>query len=359
MTVQAPPPPSTPAASPAPADKTPTKFVEDPERNRAAYLLLAPTLLLLAVVIGYPIVAAVLNSFKQDAGLDKATGMFVNGGFAGFDNYLHWLLQRCSTGGGNWESCPNGTLGATFWASVGQTFFFAITTVTLETIIGTWMAIIMARTFRGRGLVRAAILVPWAIPTAVSAKLALFIFAPNGIWNAMFGGGASWTTGTWGSRSAIIVTDVWKTTPFMALLILAGLQLIPEEMYEAAKVDGASTIQRFRHITLPMVKPALIVAILFRSLDALRMYDLPAIFNGGGGGDGHATSTLSILVVDQIRQGYNSASALSTITFLIIFAVAFIFIRLLGADITGTGGTDSAKPKRKSRRTAKKQEVAA
>jgi multiple sugar transport system permease protein len=122
----------------------------------------------------------------------------------------------------------------------------------------------------------------------------------------------------------------------MALLILAGLQLIPEEVYEAASMDGASTLQRFFRITLPLVRPALMVAVLFRVLDALRMYDLPAILTGGGGGGGNGTTTLSILVVQQIRQGFNSASALSTITFLVVFLVAFIFVRFLGANVVQT-----------------------
>ena len=137
------------------------------------------------------------------------------------------------------------------------------------------------------------------------------------------------------ARWAIIIADVWKTTPFMALLILAGLQIIPNDVYEAAKVDGASTWQRFTQITLPLVKPALMVAILFRTLDALRMYDLPAIMTGGA----NNTTTLSILVVDQIRQGFNSAAALSTITFLIIFIVAFIFVRFLGANAVQAAST--------------------
>ncbi|WP_426595849.1 carbohydrate ABC transporter permease [Cellulomonas sp. McL0617] len=321
-------------------------------QNRAAYLLLLPTLLLLAVVIGYPIIAALIHSFQADPGLDPATGLFVNGGFAGFDNYLHWLLQRCAGPDGTYISCPDGNLASNFYASVGITFFFAVATVSLELVFGMWMAIIMNRNFRGRGLVRAAILVPWAIPTAVSAKLAYFIFAPTGIVNAITGTETLWTTAQWASRAAIIITDTWKTTPFMALLILAGLQLIPEEVYEAAKMDGTTTVQRFMSITLPLARPALIVAILFRTLDALRMYDLPAIFNGGGGGSGHATTTLSILVVNQVKQGYNSASALSTITFLIIFLVAIVFIRFLGADITGTGRVS----RRQARRDRREQE---
>ncbi len=309
------------------------------KRNRetrvAAYLI-APTIALLAVVIGYPIVTAIVQSFQRDPGLDAATGRFVSGGFAGVANYAHWLLQQCMSSTGQTISCPPGNLGSGFWNAAGVTFFFTIVTVAFETVIGTWFAIIMNRTFRGRGLVRAAILVPWAIPTAVTAKLWFFIFSVAGIANALFQTHILWTSDTWASRFAIIIADTWKTTPFMALLILAGLQLIPEEVYEAAKMDGASRWRTFTTITLPLVKPALMVAILFRILDALRMYDLPAILTGGGGGSGNATTTLSILVIKQIRAGYNSASALSTITFLIIFIVAFIFVRVLGTNVVRT-----------------------
>jgi ABC-type sugar transport systems, permease components len=300
----------------------------------AAYLIL-PTIVLLAVVIGYPIVSAIAMSFQKDAGLDPATGLFVQGGFAGFSNYGHWLLQQCNSPQGA-VTCPPGNLGSQFWNATAVTFFFAFVTVILETVFGLWMAIIMNRTFKGRGLVRAAILVPWAIPTAVTAKLWYFIFSVSGIANSLFNTNILWTSGEWSSRWAIIIADTWKTTPFMALLILAGLQLIPEDVYEAARVDGTTTAQRFWRITIPLVKPALMVAVLFRILDALRIYDLPAILTGGGGGTGNATTTLSILVVNQIRQGPNSASALSTITFLIIFIVAFVFVRFLGANVVRT-----------------------
>ncbi|KQO60186.1 carbohydrate ABC transporter permease [Curtobacterium sp. Leaf261] len=299
--------------------------------GRWAVYLIGPTLVLLAIVIGYPVVSALIQSFQNDAGLDKATGLFVSGGFAGVQNYVHWLGQRCGT-----VACPPGNLGSQFWVSFGNTAFFTVVTVALETVIGLWMAIIMNRNFRGRALVRAAILVPWAIPTAVTAKLWYFIFDVNGVLNHVLGTHILWTSDAWASRFAIVIADTWKTTPFMALLILAGLQLIPEDVYEAGKMDGASTFQRFVNITLPLVRPALMVAVLFRVLDALRMYDLPAILTGGGGGSGNATTTLSILVVDQIRQGFNSASALSTITFLIIFIVAFLFVRFLGANVVQT-----------------------
>jgi len=291
-------------------------------------MLVAPTLIVLMIVIVYPITTAVYQSFQKDAGLDKATGMFVAGGFAGLSNYKHWLLQQCTTAGGVTVPCPPGSLGSQFWSSVGTTFFFTIVTVALETVIGFGMAVIMARAFRGRGLLRASVLVPWAIPTAVTAKLWFFIFAFAGIVNKIFGTTILWTGSEWPARWGIIVADVWKTTPFMALLILAGLQIIPAEVYEAAKVDGVTAWQRLRHITLPLVRPALMVAILFRTLDALRMFDLPWIMTGGA----NNTTTMSILVVQQIREGFNSAAALSTITFVTIFLVAFIFVRFLGVN---------------------------
>jgi multiple sugar transport system permease protein len=300
---------------------------------RVALLLIVPTMALLAVVIGYPIVSATVTAFQKDAGLG-ADGFFTEGGFAGFGNFAHWLLQRCPGAGGAGTSCPPGNLGSQFWGATFTTFFFTATTVLLETVMGFWMALIMNRTFLGRGLVRTAILVPWAIPTAVTAKLWFFIFSVGGVVNSLLGTSILWTADDWPARFAIIVIDVWKTTPFMALLILAGLQLIPGEVYEAARVDGASTWKTFWTITVPLVKPALIVAILFRVLDALRMYDLPAIFGGGS-----ATATWSVLVVDQMRQGPNSASALSTIVFLFIFLIAYVFVRFLGANVVRTTET--------------------
>lgn len=303
-------------------------------QGRWATILIAPSLILLGIVIVYPIISGIVMGFQKDSGLDPATGLFTQGGFAGFDNFTGWLLQQCPTAGGGMVDCPPGTLKNQFWSATGVTFLFTAVTVVLETIIGFWMAMIMGRAFRGRGLVRAAVLVPWAIPTAVTAKLWFFIFAFQGIANSLFNTSILWTGSEGPARWAVIIADVWKTTPFMALLILAGLQMIPADVYEAAKVDGATAWQRFTQITLPLVKPALMVAVLFRVLDAMRMYDLPAILTGGANG----TTTLSILVVDQIRQGFNSAAALSTITFIIIFIVAFIFVKFLGANVSEGSG---------------------
>ena len=300
----------------------------DPHQGRRAWMLISPTVAVLLVVIGYPIARAVYMSFQKDAALDPSTGLFVQGGFAGFDNYIHWILQRCGD-----ASCPPGTNASNFWGSVYITVGFTVVTVLIELVLGFWFAIIMNGSFKGRGLLRASVLIPWAIPTAVTAKLWFFIFANDGIANSILHTNIIWFSDKWAARTAIVVSDVWKTTPFMALLILAGLQLISAEVYEAAKVDGASPWQRFTQITIPLVRPAVMVALLFRTLDVLRMYDLPAIMTGGGAGDGNDTTTLSILVVNEVRSGFNSAAALSTLTFLFIFGVAFLFIKFLGADL--------------------------
>ncbi|HEX8780946.1 MAG TPA: sugar ABC transporter permease [Nocardioides sp.] len=315
-----------------PLGKGPERASLDPHEGRRAWLLIAPTVALLSVVIGYPVLRAVWMSFQRDAALDPETGLFVEGGWAGFENYSRWLLQQCGD-----TACPPGTGPASFYEVVGITVGFTVVTVLIELVLGFWFAIIMNGSFRGRGLLRASVLIPWAIPTAVTAKLWYFIFAFDGIANKLLGTEIVWFSGEWAARSAIVISDVWKTTPFMALLILAGLQLISSEVHEAAKVDGASAWQRFRHITLPLVWPAAVVALLFRTLDVLRMYDLPEIMTGGGAGDGNDTTTLSILVVDEIRSGFNSAAALSTLTFLFIFAVAFMFIRFLGANVADDG----------------------
>jgi ABC-type sugar transport system permease subunit len=318
------------------ADTAPKPTKNKPEKVRGLHhgqarqglLLVAPTMLFLALIIIYPLIKAVLDSFQKDQGLDPATGLFVEGGSAGLSNYTHWLLQKCGE-----VTCPPGTLGAQFYDALWVTLFFTVVSVAIEVLLGIWFAMIMNRDFKGRGLVRAAILVPWAIPTAVTAKLWFFIFAFDGIANKLLGivgiNPQLWVSDPWAAKFAIIIADVWKTTPFMALLILAGLQLIPGDVYEAAQIDGATKWQTFVRITLPLVKVPLMVAVLFRTLDVLRIYDLPAILTNGGGG----TTSLSMLVIKQIRGGFHSASALSTIIFLLIALVAFLFIRFGGADV--------------------------
>lgn len=312
---------------------------QEPKRNkiktgegRLAFWLVAPTIALLGLIVGYPIVKAIYQSFLSDPGLDKATGFFSSGThWVGLANYKHWLLQQCPVAGGGTGKCPTGTLGSQFWDSIFVTIFFTVVTVAIETTIGMIFALVMHRAFRGRALVRAAILVPWAIPTVVTAKLWLVVFDPQGILNKVLGTHYQWTSSQWPARFAIIIADVWKTTPFIALLILAGLQGISADIYESARVDGANAWQRFTKITLPLVKPALAVAVIFRTLDVLRMYDLVQILTQGSNG----TTTISVLVVRQLNSGLNSASALSTITFIFIFAIAFGMVRLFNANIIG------------------------
>ena len=315
-------------------------------QGRLGLMLVAPTILFLAVIIIYPLLRAVQLSFQKDAGLDPATGLFVEGGNAGVSNYTHWILQKCGE-----VDCPPGTIGAQFYDALWVTLFFTVVSVAIEIVLGIWFAMIMNRDFRGRGLVRAAILVPWAIPTAVTAKLFYFMFAYDGIINRLLGfvhiSPQLWTSDPWAAKFAIIIADVWKTTPFMALLILAGLQLIPGDVYEAAQIDGASKWQTFVRITLPLVKVPLMVAVLFRTLDVLRIYDLPAILTGGAGG----TTSLSMLVIKQKNEGFHGASALSTIVFLLIAFVAFLFIKFGGADVIQRPPSSKKKKKDKEPET--------
>lgn len=282
--------------------------------------LIAPTLLVLTIVIVVPVFQSLYQSLHGQPGLDPQTG-FVNDTepFVGLRNYADIF-----TGGGD-----------RFWNAFLNTTLFGVVTVLLETALGVIMALIMHKAMAGRGVVRAAILVPWAIPTAVSAILWGWIFNQNGVANAILGQHIMWASGDWSAKWSIIIADVWKTAPYIGLLTLAGLQVIPEEVYEAAKMDGAGVWKRFTSITLPLVKPALVVAVLFRTLDALRMFDLPYILVGPRK---NSVETLSMLVQDEASNlRYGAAAAYALLLFLYVFIIVFAFIKILGADITGSG----------------------
>ncbi|GAA1110801.1 sugar ABC transporter permease [Arthrobacter flavus] len=285
-----------------------------------AAMLLSPTLLVLALVIAYPLISALYQSmFRQQSGLD-ADG-FVSEGevFVGLGNYTDLFV---------------GETGARFLNAFGNTTFFTVTTVALETILGLCLALAMNRAFRGRSFLRASILIPWAIPTAVSGLLWRWIFQSDGIANSLIGSEILWTAEGVASKVAIIVAEVWKTAPFIGLLVLAGMQIIPEEVYEAARIDGAGFWRQVRSITLPLVKPTLLVAVLFRLLDALRMFDLPFVLIGPGK---ESVETLSMLAWDESNQlRYGSASAFAIILFLYVAVVAIAFVKILGADVAGT-----------------------
>lgn len=282
--------------------------------------LIAPTLLVLTIVIVVPVFQSLYQSLHGQPGLDPQTG-FVNDTepFVGLRNYADIF-----TGGGD-----------RFWNAFLNTTLFGVVTVLLETALGVIMALIMHKAMAGRGVVRAAILVPWAIPTAVSAILWGWIFNQDGVANAILGQHIMWASGDWSAKWSIIIADVWKTAPYIGLLTLAGLQVIPEEVYEAAKMDGAGVWKRFTSITLPLVKPALVVAVLFRTLDALRMFDLPYILVGPRK---NSVETLSMLVQDEASNlRYGAAAAYALLLFLYVFIIVFAFIKILGADITGSG----------------------
>jgi multiple sugar transport system permease protein len=229
-----------------------------------------------------------------------------------------------------------------FWGALGHTVFFASVSVGLELVIGLGLALSMNRAFRGRGPVRAAILIPWAIPTVVAGLLWRFMFdGQGGIVNAVLVGlGLLDEPRVWfiEARSAwvpVILADVWKTTPFVALLLLAGLQNIDASLYEAARIDGASAWRQFRHVTLPLLKSALLVALIFRTLDAFRVFDL--IYALTGGGPGTSTEPIALYTFNTLFQTlrFGYGSALSVIVFVVTFSLALLYIRLLGADLTG------------------------
>jgi ABC-type sugar transport system permease subunit len=322
-------------------------------QGRLAWMLLAPTLLVIIVVAGIPVIMSIRESFFQtNSGVDPTTGL-VQGGekFVGLGNFTHIFAGQEPV------SASWGTIDR-FWNAFLNTTAITIVCVLLETVLGVAMALIMAKAFRGRGVVRAGILVPWAIPTIVSALMWKLIFDASGVANRILGREILWLADSGASFWAIVVADVWKTAPFIGLLTLAGLQTIPAEVYEAAKVDGATAWQAFVRITLPMVKPTLVVAVLFRTLDTLRMFDLPYGMIGVGK---YRVETLSIFAYTEATQTrYGPAAAYAIVLFIYVLLVAFLFVRVLGADVIGDSGVPKKKKKRKRDLTAQESgEVAA
>ena len=229
-----------------------------------------------------------------------------------------------------------------FWKALGHTLIFTVISVGIELVLGMFLALIMNKAMKGIGLVRTVALIPWAIPTAVSAMIwsylydgsygiVSFLFNKLGIINSQ----SAMLLTSHGAMSAAIIADVWKTTPYMALLLLAGLQVIDRGLYESSAIDGAGPVVTFFKITLPLVKPSLLVALLFRTLDAFRVYDLIAILTGGGPGNG--TESLSIyaykLMFDQSNYGYSSVVVMGM--FVVVAIIAFLYVKVLGADVMG------------------------
>jgi ABC-type sugar transport system permease subunit len=289
--------------------------------QRLAWLLVLPAVSIIVFVSFFPLLWTVWDSFH----LHDLRMPWRGRPFIWFANYTEALTA------------------ARFWEAVAHTTFFTLLSVTTEIIVGLLLALMLHHSYHGRGLVRAAVLLPWAIPTVVTALVWRFMFeSPSGIVNAVLrdlGLGSEpmvWfihTTAVW---VPVILADVWKTTPFVALLLLAGLQNIDPSLYEAARVDGARPWQQFLHITLPLLQPALLVALIFRTLDAFRVFDLIYVLTGGG--PGTATEPIALYTFNVLFQNlrFGFGAALSVLIFLITFTFALMYIRVLSRDVIGS-----------------------
>jgi multiple sugar transport system permease protein len=286
--------------------------------GRLGAAMMAPSLIVMLLVAAFPIGYAIWLSLNEYSVREEGLSRFVL-----FDNYAEAL----------W-----GDTSAEFWEAFRTTFIFTGISVSIELVLGIAFAIAMHQAFRGRAILRATVLVPWAVLTFGTGLLWRSIFEPNlGFVPSMLealglpGGDVLWYGEDGWALATIIFADIWKTAPFMALLLLAGLQVIPEDVYDAAKVDGATVWQRFTRITLPLLRPAILVALLFRTLDALRVFDLPFALTQGQNG----TTTLSLHAYNELTANrlVGEGSAIAVLTFLIVMVVAFLYIRFVGGNI--------------------------
>ncbi|MCD7058941.1 carbohydrate ABC transporter permease [Pelagibacterium xiamenense] len=310
-------------AAPAATPARPIKNELLAQRVRSARIFLVPMIVALLIVAGWPLLRSIYFSFT-DASL---TNLYDHE-WVGFANYLNWRTLESG------RTIFRGTLvDPGWWNAVWNTVRFAVISVSLEAVFGMIVALVLNAEFRGRGIVRAAILIPWAIPTIVSARMWGWMLNDQfGILNDLFlrlgliSEKIAWTANAETAMTAVLIVDIWKTTPFMALLILAGLQMIPKDIYEAADIDGVHPVKQFFRITLPLVRPALMVAIIFRILDAMRIFDLIYVLTPNSS----ATETMSIVSRENLIEFDNFAygSAQSTLLFLIIAAMTILYIWL-------------------------------
>jgi len=267
---------------------------------------LAPAMAMLAAVTLFPLAYAVALSLERRSLLDGPPH------FAGLDNYARLLAD------------------GRFWNALGNTAYFTLVSVSLELIVGLAIALALQRPFRGRSVLYGVILVPWAVPTAVSARMWEWMYNTEiGILNAIAGTAINWLGSPHWAIHAAILMDVWKSTPFVALLLIAGLQGIPGDLYRAAAVDGANRWRTFACITLPLLAPVLLVALVFRTIDAFRVFDAVYVLTGGGPAD--STETLSIYAYKTLFQSleFGYGSALSVAAFVCVGAVTLAYVRLL------------------------------
>jgi len=291
-------------------------------RVKTAWLFLAPMVLLMLVVAVWPLVRSIWFSFTDININDISAAEFV-----GWENYFgdYGLFFNPNEEGGFWA----GDWGI----SIRNTFSFAVVSVILETLTGLGVALLLNQEFKGRSLIRTAVLVPWAIPTIVSAKMWGWMLNDQfGVINTYLVGlgvisqKIAWTAEPTYALWTVVLVDVWKTTPFMALLILAALQTVPKDCYEAARVDGVHPLRVFWKITLPLIRQPLLVAIVFRLLDSLRVFDLIYVLTANGSTTISMSGFVRREMVEYGNMGYGSAA--STSLFLIILLTAIIFLKL-------------------------------
>jgi multiple sugar transport system permease protein len=292
--------------------QAPAKRSEDrSSQRRLAVLLVAPAVILMVAVTAYPIGYAVWLSLQRYNLAQPGDTAFV-----GLDNYITVLSD------GYW------------WSALAVTLAITVVSVAIELVLGLALALVMHRTIFGKGLVRTVILIPYGIVTVAAAYSWYYAWTPGtGYLANLLPDGTAPLTEQIPSLAVVVLAEVWKTTPFMALLLLAGLALVPDDLLKAAQVDGASAWQRLTRVILPMIKPAILVALLFRTLDAFRIFDNIYVLTGGS----NSTASVSILGYDNLFRGFSIGlgSAISVLVFICVAIIAFIFIKLFGASAPG------------------------
>lgn len=281
-------------------------------QRRLAFLLITPAVVLMLAVTAYPIGYAVWLSLQR-VSLTTPDDM----SFVGLSNYQTVLTDRY------------------WWTAFVVTVVITVISVSIELVLGLALALVMHRTIFGKGVVRIAVLIPYGIVTVAASYSWYYAWTPGtGYLANLLPEGSAPLTHQISSLGIIILAEVWKTTPFMALLLLAGLALVPEELSDAAQVDGASAVKRLVRITLPLIKPAILVALLFRTLDAFRIFDNIYVLTGGA----NDTYSVSILGYDNLFKAFNLGlgSAISVLIFLCVAVIAFIFIKLFGTAAPGS-----------------------
>ncbi len=287
--------------------------------RRLGWLLCAPAAIVMLAVTAWPIAYAVWLSFQRfDLKFPDQRE------FIGLDNYVTVLTNQY------------------WWTAFGVTVFITVVQVVIELVLGMILALIMHRALIGRGLVRTVTLVPYGIVTVVAAFSWRFAWTPDTgyLANALTPDGAPLTEQA-SALAIIILAEVWKTTPFMALLLMAGLALVPEDLLKAAAVDGAGPWQRFTRVMLPVMKPAILVALLFRTLDAFRVFDNIVVLTEGA----QDTSSVSVLAYNNLIKGLNLGigSTMSVLIFIAVAIIAFVFVKLFGTAAPGSDEKDGRR----------------